>query len=150
MKSLLQSLLAPSLVLAGLFAFPTFADTSGTGEVCPDIASYGPYYQTNGAYTCVCHLVGFELDTTPCQDSIDTTPAHSHCSGFSTIVDCHPFGVVQVSNQAYKCICEITGPSVTIGGVVIGLGIVNAKCVKDGAATNNGTHPTAIALECGD
>ena len=129
--------------------------TGGTGGVstsCADIGNYGPFDQVNGAGSCTCtvYLLWWQTssNSVPCQRSIDTTPAHSHCEGSSEINDCHPFGVVQVTRQKYKCECELSGPDVEVGGVTIGIGGAQPECKTDGGPTNNGTHPTAVATEC--
>lgn len=120
--------------------------------LCPDIVSVNPRYLNGPMMTCTCSFFGITLDSTSCPSYIDTIPAHAHCSSsFSSVYDCHPFGTVTVTHQAYECDCQISGtPSVEVGGVKIGLGSVTARCVPDGGSTPNGTHDTAVAVECGE
>lgn len=120
---------------------------------CPDIKNIDPTHTPVSPFPCTCvtYFLFQEVysSTVQCQESTNVTPAHSHCEGRTEVLDCRPFGSVNVTNQKYKCECESsTSIEVEVGGVKVGIGVGIAKCKADGAPTANGTHPTAVAVEC--
>ena len=142
----------------GLLAFtmlPLLASAAPPAQdgSCPDLVNVPPMHTPVNPEPCECvtYFLFVEVyrSSVQCQKSMNITPAHAHCEGRNEVVDCHPFGVVDVVNQEYKCECESTSSvTVEVGGILVTIGVGVAKCKEDGAPTNIGTHSTAIGLEC--
>lgn len=76
------------------FHFQNYSDTKDTDECLIDPCGSGECYNTEGSYSCVCH-VGFQFDNQTCQDV-------NECSDGNPCFD----GLCENTVGSFTCSCQ--------------------------------------------